>query len=245
MTTEFAEIMALKGDTYQWEAIEITTSDNYILTLHHVWNTETRVKSMGPVLFQHGNGGSSESWVKGNETIAMKLADRGHDIYLGNARGNKYSRAHVDYDPWEDEEQFWDYSFENLADDGYANVEYMFGDNGHKGWYFGTSQGTASMQVALSKYDEYMGDWLNRVILTAPCIYLNIGQGDEDSPDPDISESGAEDATWLRDIGIWVTNGENWDRDIDTICEKMPSKCNWAKNSKGDPKPTKETEHLK
>jgi pimeloyl-ACP methyl ester carboxylesterase len=39
------------------------------------------------------------------------LALAGHDIWLGNNRGNRYSRKHVSYDPVEDKKKFFDYSF--------------------------------------------------------------------------------------------------------------------------------------
>ena len=37
--------------SYKWEAIEVTTTDDYILTMFHIWNDEKRDSSKGPVLF--------------------------------------------------------------------------------------------------------------------------------------------------------------------------------------------------
>lgn len=40
--------------------------------------------------------------------LAFRLADLGYDVWLGNTRGNIYSRAHHDLDP--EEAEFWQYS---------------------------------------------------------------------------------------------------------------------------------------
>ena len=39
---------------------------------------------------------------------AYILADRGYDVWLGNARGSTYSRGHVSLNA--DEDPFWDFS---------------------------------------------------------------------------------------------------------------------------------------
>ena len=49
---------------YEWEAITVTTADDYILTLFHVWNPEKRDPSKGPVLFQHGGGMDGTGWLE-------------------------------------------------------------------------------------------------------------------------------------------------------------------------------------
>ena len=62
-------------------------------------------------MFQHGSGGTGEGWIR-NQNV-QRLAALGHDIYLGNARGTKYSMGHEDYDYTvkEDEQYYWDFSY--------------------------------------------------------------------------------------------------------------------------------------
>lgn len=77
----------------------MTTADDYILTLFHVWNPETRNADMGPVLFQHGAIMDGTMWLEWNPVPAphFYMADLGHDVYIGNNRGTEYSQTHKTY----------------------------------------------------------------------------------------------------------------------------------------------------
>ena len=64
---------------------------------------------------QHGFADSSDTFIINTQenAPAFILADAGYDIWLGNTRGNKYSRSHVTLDPNSDEE-YWNHSFTDL-----------------------------------------------------------------------------------------------------------------------------------
>jgi len=52
------------------------------------------------VLMQHGLSSSADMWMKnGRHSPAFQLVNAGYNVFLGNNRGNKYSRKHKTLDP--------------------------------------------------------------------------------------------------------------------------------------------------
>lgn len=77
------------------------------------------------------------------------LARQGYDVWLGNTRGNKYSKGHQG-SPSNFEK--WNYDFETMGDlDITAEIDYALRVSGQKKLaYIGHSQGTSQMFYALS-----------------------------------------------------------------------------------------------
>jgi lysosomal acid lipase/cholesteryl ester hydrolase len=107
---------------------------------------------------QHGLFDSCDSWVGNYESRSLPfiLANRGYDVWLGNNRGNKYSRNHISLNPDKDI-KFWNYSLHEMGIlDLPAMIDFILGETGReKISYIGHSQGTAQLFAALTIDNEY------------------------------------------------------------------------------------------
>ncbi|EDO32172.1 predicted protein [Nematostella vectensis] len=98
-----------------------------------------------PVVFlQHGILADATNWVmdSASHSLGYILADSGFDVWLGNVRGNDYSRRNVHYQP--SVEEFWDWSYQEMADiDLPVMIDYVLQTTGQSQlFYIGHSQGT-------------------------------------------------------------------------------------------------------
>lgn len=160
---------------YRIETHEVQTADGYLLEVHRITGSGSTMydKKLPPVLMMHGLLASSADWVllgPGN-ALAYLLSDSGYDVWLGNARGNRYSRKHSKYTP--DMNQFWDYSWHEIGIyDVPAIVDYTLNVTGkEKLHYIGHSQGTTVFFVMCSEKPEYNEKFLLAQGL-APVAYV-------------------------------------------------------------------------
>jgi lysosomal acid lipase/cholesteryl ester hydrolase len=98
-----------------FEQYKVVTEDNYILQVMHIYAKILKPES--PVVFlQHGLFSCADVWVLNGElSPAFILANEGFDVWLGNNRGNVYSRSHKWLCPDKQSAAFFDYSFSELA----------------------------------------------------------------------------------------------------------------------------------
>ncbi len=108
--------------------------------------------------------------------MAFILANLGYDVWLGNNRGNKYSKNHKNISI--KEKKFWDFSFHEMGlYDLPAIIDYIRTTTGvEKITYIGHSQGTTQMFAGLSLKNDYYSKILNVFTALGPVTNLeNIG----------------------------------------------------------------------
>lgn len=99
------------------------------------------------------------------------MSDAGYDVWLGNARGNSWSRNHTKLDP--DEKNFWNFSFHEIGvHDLPAMINFILTKTNEPSLhYIGHSQGTTVLFVLLSELPEYNAK-LKSVHIMVPVVYV-------------------------------------------------------------------------
>ncbi|CAG9766592.1 unnamed protein product [Ceutorhynchus assimilis] len=159
---------------YPVETHHVTTSDGYILALHRIPHGRTS-RNKGKVAFlQHGLLASSADWciLGAGKALAFQLADEGYDVWLGNARGNSWSRNHTTLKPSDIE--FWDFSWHEIGIiDIPTMIDYVLETTGQSAvYYVGHSQGTTAYYVMLSRLPEY-NKKIAAAASLAPIAFMN------------------------------------------------------------------------
>uniref|UniRef100_A0A8R1DPS2 Lipase n=1 Tax=Caenorhabditis japonica TaxID=281687 RepID=A0A8R1DPS2_CAEJA len=145
---------------YPVEEHNVTTDDGYILTMHRIPYGRDSPKGSTPrpiIFLQHGFLCSSFDWIANlpHQSAGFVFADAGFDVWMGNFRGNTYSRQHVSLNP--NEQKFWDWSWDQIAQfDIPAQIGKALEVSGQSSLhYVGHSLGTLTMFTKLSTDPEF------------------------------------------------------------------------------------------
>ncbi|XP_053606911.1 lipase 3-like [Plodia interpunctella] len=164
---------------YPLEEHTVTTPDGYILGMHRIphGRDKNNVPRDRPIVFlMHGLVSSSADFILLGPgcSLAYILAEEGFDVWLGNARGNYYSRRHTRLNPdsWFST-AFWQFSWDEIGNiDLPAMIDYALAVTGRQRLhYIGHSQGTTTFFVLGSLRPEYNAKIISMHAL-APSAYM-------------------------------------------------------------------------
>uniref|UniRef100_A0A5S6R0U8 Lipase n=1 Tax=Trichuris muris TaxID=70415 RepID=A0A5S6R0U8_TRIMR len=161
---------------YNCQEHSIVTEDGYLLKMQRLsskqhWDSG---KIGEPVILQHGLLQSSIDWVINhpNQSLGYLLADAGYDVWLGNVRGNTYSKGHVSLIPTT--LKYWLFTLDHMAAyDLPAMVEYVLQLTNHSSLhYVGHSQGNLIGFARFSEKPEWAKEKIKSFHAFAPVAYL-------------------------------------------------------------------------
>lgn len=175
------QVSIVKKYGYEIEEHSVQTSDGYILTMHRIpYSKLTGPTGQRPVVFlMHGLLCSSSDWVLGGpgNGLAFILSDAGYDVWMGNARGNTYSKKHASKSPLL--QPFWNFEWHDIGIyDLPAMIDYVLYYTGEDQCsYVGHSQGTTAFFVLNSMIKRFKSR-IRAAHLLAPVAWM----GNMESP---------------------------------------------------------------
>ena len=199
---DFTELCELYG--YYCEEHIVQTGDGYLLGLHRLgWKRgeEGERVNAGPgkdglrkkvVYLHHGLMMNSEVWIcltERERCLPFQLVERGYDVWLGNNRGNKYSKKNIHMAPTDT--NFWNFSMDQFAfHDIPDSIGYILETTHQPSLsYIGFSQGTAQAFATLSIHPT-LNEKVDVFIALAPAMSpKGVASGTVDSfvkASPDI-----------------------------------------------------------
>uniref|UniRef100_A0A1A9W5Z0 Lipase n=1 Tax=Glossina brevipalpis TaxID=37001 RepID=A0A1A9W5Z0_9MUSC len=165
-------------DGFPVEQHNVLTKDGYILTLHRIPCRQTKVWDQvlwkrPVVLFLGGIYASSDVWLLSGaeDSLPYLLSKNGYDIWLGNNRGNIYSRHNIRYN--DTDRDFWNFSWHEMSIyDLPAMIDFIRAYTGEERMHFvSISQGGTTFLVLNSMLPQY-NKYFKTAALLAPVTYV-------------------------------------------------------------------------
>ncbi|XP_053165593.1 lipase member M-like [Hemicordylus capensis] len=143
---------------YPSEEYNVLTEDGYYLSLNRIPGGKGKGNSdsKSSILLMHALTMEGSVWVSNtpHNSLGFILADAGYDVWIGNSRGNSWSRRHQNLTI--EQEAFWDFSFHEMGIcDLPAMIYFILQKTGQeKIYYAGHAQGSTIAFVAFSEVPQ-------------------------------------------------------------------------------------------
>lgn len=168
----------LNEDGYSLERHKVLTKDGYINTAWRIFSVNKHKPSTIPVIITHGLLDNSISFIcLKEESLVYLLLERGYEVWLNNNRGSTFSYEHLEFDSFEINSQYWDFTFHELAQfDLPAIIDYVREyRNVDKINYIGHSQGGYQLMLGYTMDPEYYNQRINTYASLGTVIrFINI-----------------------------------------------------------------------
>ncbi|XP_017859946.1 PREDICTED: lipase 3 [Drosophila arizonae] len=172
----------IESHGYPAETHEVVTEDGYVLNMFRIPYSPKLANGNAQrpaVLIQHGLFSCSDCFLLNgpDNALAYNYADAGYDVWLGNARGNIYSRNNTRLST--SHPYFWAFSWHEIgAYDLPAMIDHILATTGERAvHYVGHSQGCTTFFVMGAFRPEY-----NAKIKTAHMLAPPIFMGNTTTP---------------------------------------------------------------
>ncbi|CAK9833104.1 Gastric triacylglycerol lipase [Anthophora retusa] len=186
---------------YQLEVHNVVTEDGYILEIHRLpcGRNNCRWNAKQPILILHGLAGSSADWILmgPDRSLGYILANAGYDVWLGNNRGNVYSRNHTSILPTD--RHFWNFRYKTTSLYSFTSYLLFFSShfsyhelgiydlpamidyildrtNNEQLFYIGHSQGSTQFWVTMTQRPSYNAK-VKLMIALAPVAFTGNIRG--------------------------------------------------------------------
>ncbi|XP_052759433.1 lipase 3-like [Galleria mellonella] len=166
---------------YPVEVHKLVTKDKYVLELHRIPHGRDKNNQPDPnkpvVFIMHGLLSSSAEFVVlgPRRALAYILAEAGYDVWMGNARGNYYSRENLVMSPNDRRNaDFWRFSWDEIGNiDLPTFIDYVLEVTGKsKLHYIGHSQGCTAFLVLNSLRPEYNEKFLSFQAMAPAAFFI-------------------------------------------------------------------------
>jgi len=186
-------------------------SAGFTLSVQHIAGKGT------PIILQHGLLDTTATWVINDKSksLAFILADAGHDVWLVNTRGNKYSGVLITN---------WDWTFDDEARDIATAVDHVFKVTNTTPIVVAHSQGATMSLIALSRFPKVRTQ-VRLLVALAPVTYLSSQKSPLFSA---MARVYADRVLSLLPNGPFAPTKVVLDRVFGVLCKTTPILCNFG-----------------